>query len=365
MWRPPLVPPQLRNTQAMDLLWFLIVAVMIIIYAVLDGFDLGAGAIQWIVGRQPAERQLVFRAVGPVWDGNEVWLIAAGGTLFLAFPAVYASSFSGFYLPLMIVLWLLMLRGMSIEVRSHLTEPIWHAFFDALFAGSSALLAVFLGAALGNVIRGVPLGPAGDFFEPLWTTFTVTPTPGILDWYTVLIGVLALIILSSHGAHFVAVRTSGAVHGRAVRLSAWLWLPMLLLCLAGLTATISVRPGVLNNYARWPIGWVIPAIVATSAIAMPYCRRARRDVAAFVASSVFVAAMLGGVAFALYPVLLRSSNSTYPSLTTVNSLAPVYGLSIALRWWTVGFVLAITYAVWVYRSLGTKVDNPEPRHDHS
>src|SRR5712692_4549577 len=134
----------------MGLLWFLIVGGMVIIYAVLDGFDLGAGAIKRLVGRLPAERQLVMRAVGPVWDGNEVWLIAAGGTLSFAFPAVYASSFSGFYLPLMIVLWLLILRGMSIEVRSHLAEPLWQAFFDMLFAGSSALLAIFLGAALGN-----------------------------------------------------------------------------------------------------------------------------------------------------------------------------------------------------------------------
>jgi cytochrome d ubiquinol oxidase subunit II len=119
---------------------------------------------------------------------------------------------------------------------------VWHAFFDTLFAGSSALLAVFLGAALGNVIRGVPLGPEGYFFEPLWTTFTVTPTPGILDWYTVLTGVLALIILSSHGAHFVALKTSGTVHDRAVRLATWLWPPMLLLALVGLAATVWVRP---------------------------------------------------------------------------------------------------------------------------
>src|SRR5580704_14851456 len=130
---------------------------MIIIYAVLDGFDLGAGAIQWLVGRLPAERQLVMRAVGPVWDGNEVWLIAAGGTLFFAFPAVYASSFSGFYLPLMIVLWLLILRGMSIEVRRHMRDATWVSFWDGVFFLASLLLAVFYGAALGNVVRGVPL----------------------------------------------------------------------------------------------------------------------------------------------------------------------------------------------------------------
>jgi cytochrome d ubiquinol oxidase subunit II len=341
----------------MDVLWFLIVGGMVIIYAVLDGFDLGAGAIQWLVGRLPAERQLVMRAVGPVWDGNEVWLIAAGGTLSFAFPAVYASSFSGFYLPLMIVLWLLILRGMSIEVRSHLTEPLWHAFFDALFAGSSALLAVFFGAALGNVIRGVPLGPEGYFFEPLWTTFTVTPMPGILDWYTVLTGVLALIILASHGAHFVALKTSGTVHDRAVRLATWVWPPMLVLSLVSLLATVKVRPSLLDNYTRWPVGWIIPAIVLASAIAMAYGRRARRDLAAFVSSSLFIAAMLAGAAFALYPMLLPSSNRTYPSLTTVNALAPAYGLSVGLRWWTVGFVLAVAYVAWIYRSIGTKVDD--------
>jgi cytochrome d ubiquinol oxidase subunit II len=339
----------------MDVLWFLVVGGMVIIYAVLDGFDLGAGAIQWLVGRLPSERQLVMRAVGPVWDGNEVWLIAAGGNLFFAFPAVYASSFSGFYLPLMIVLWLLILRGISIEVRSHLIEPLWHAFFDALFAGSSALLAVFLGAALGNVIRGVPLGADGYFFEPLWTTFTVTAVPGILDWYTVLTGVLALIILASHGAHFVALKTSGPIHDRAGRLATRLWPPMLVLSFVGLLATIKVRPSVVDNYRRWPIGWVIPAIVLAAALVMAYGRRARRDLAAFVASSLFIAAMLAGVAFALYPLLLPSSNSN-PSLTAVNALAPAYGLSVGLRWWTAAFVLAVAYVLWMYRAIAAKLD---------
>src|ERR1700724_3211830 len=122
-----------HSEQAMDVVWFLIVGGMVTIYAVLDGFDLGAGAIQWLVGRLPAERQLVMRAVGPVSDGNEGWLIPAGGTLFFAFPAVYASSFSGFYLPLMIVLWLLILRGASIEFRNHIKSAVWDPFWDFLF----------------------------------------------------------------------------------------------------------------------------------------------------------------------------------------------------------------------------------------
>src|SRR5580700_12189338 len=134
----------------METVWFCLVAIMLAVYVLLDGFDLGAGAIHLLVAKTNEEKRQVLASIGPVWDGNEVWLIAVGGTLFFAFPLLYASSFSGFYLPLMIVLWLLILRGMSIEVRSHLAEPLWHAFFDTLFAGSSALLAVFLGAALGN-----------------------------------------------------------------------------------------------------------------------------------------------------------------------------------------------------------------------
>src|ERR1700719_4637362 len=157
----------------MPTLWFMIVAVMVAAYVVLDGFDLGAGVIYLGAARTPAERQAITRAIGPVWDGNEVWLLAAGGTLYFAFPLLYASSFSGFYLPLMIVLWLLMLRGIGIELRAQMDNPVWRGFFDFVFWGSSALLTLFFGAALGNVVRGVPLAPDQYFFEPLWTDFRV------------------------------------------------------------------------------------------------------------------------------------------------------------------------------------------------
>src|SRR5678815_5497257 len=159
----------------MATVWFMIVAVMVTAYVVLDGFDLGAGAIYLLVAKTADERRMVLRSIGPVWDGNEVWLIAAGGALYFAFPALYSSSLSGFYLPLMIVLWLLILRGISIEFRNHIESLVWHLFWDAVFAGSSALLTIFFGAALGNVVRGVPLDHAGDFFLPLWTDFTAGP----------------------------------------------------------------------------------------------------------------------------------------------------------------------------------------------
>src|SRR6266571_4974452 len=141
----------------MESLWFVLVALMLAVYVLLDGFDLGAGAIHPFVARTDAERRMIYRAIGPVWDGNEVWLIAAGGTLFFTFPRLYAAGFSGFYLPLMIVLWLLMLRGLSLELRSHIHSAVWSGLWDGLFFTGSALLAVFFGAASGNVVRGVPL----------------------------------------------------------------------------------------------------------------------------------------------------------------------------------------------------------------
>src|SRR5271167_536529 len=145
-------------------LWFWIVAAMIATYVVLDGFDLGAGAIYLLAAKTSDERRRVLRAIGPVWDGNEVWLLAAGGTLYFAFPLLYASSFSGFYLPLMMVLWLLMLRAIGIEFRTHVQDELWKGFFDVIFGLASILLAIFFGAALGNVVRGVPLQPDGYFF---------------------------------------------------------------------------------------------------------------------------------------------------------------------------------------------------------
>ena len=176
----------------MGTLWFWIVAVMLTAYVVLDGFDLGVGIVFPFVARTEEERQHALRAIGPVWDGNEVWLLAAGGTLFFAFPLLYASAFSGFYMPLMIVLWLLILRGLSVELRMHVHEPLWRSFFDGLFFFSSSLLAIFFGAALANVIRGVPIGPDNYFYLPLWTDWRTGANPGILDWYTVIGGLMAL-----------------------------------------------------------------------------------------------------------------------------------------------------------------------------
>src|ERR1700738_4844101 len=195
----------------MGTIWFCLVAFMITMYVLLDGFDLGAGAIHLLVAKTDEERRQVLASIGPVWDGNEVWLVAGGGTLYFAFPALYASGFSGFYLPLMIVLWLLILRGISIEFRNHIISRVWDPFWDFVFCASSLLLAIFFGAALSNVVRGVPLDASGYFFEPLWTDFRLEEQTGILDWCTILVGVLALAVLVMHGGLWVRMTTSGTV----------------------------------------------------------------------------------------------------------------------------------------------------------
>jgi len=237
----------------MPTVWFILVSVMIAAYVVLDGFDLGAGIIYLIAGRTVGERRMILRSIGPVWDGNEVWLLAAGGTLYFAYPQLYASAFSGFYLPLMMVLWLLMLRGVGIELRSHMSHPVWQGFFDVIFSLSSVLLAIFFGAALGNVIRGVPLDADGYFFEPLWTNFQLGPHPGILDWYTVLAGVVAVTTLTAHGALYVTLKTDGQLGGRARVLALAVWPVQLLLTLVSLVATWFVRPSIKENYLAYRV----------------------------------------------------------------------------------------------------------------
>jgi cytochrome bd ubiquinol oxidase subunit II len=339
----------------METLWFILVALMLTAYVVLDGFDLGAGIINPYVARNHEERRLVLRAIGPVWDGNEVWLLAAGGALYFAFPLLYASSFSGFYLPLMMVLWLLMLRGMGVELRSHVSDPLWWSFFDFMFSFASLLLAIFFGAAIGNVIRGVPLNPDGYFFAALWTNFRVGPQPGILDWYTVLIGILALATLTVHGAHYIALKTEGDINVRAQRVAALGWLALVLLTGLSLVATLYIRPQVLDNFRLRPWGWIIPALVLAALPAMRFFQAKQQDLAAFLSSTAYIVGMLGGAAFAMYPYLLPASTNPSYSLTIYNAKTGAYSLAVGLVWWLVGIALAIGYFTFLYRSFRGKV----------
>jgi cytochrome d ubiquinol oxidase subunit II len=338
----------------MATLWFCIVAVMLAAYVVLDGFDIGAGAIHLFVARTDEERRKVIRAIGPVWDGNEVWLLATGGVLYFAFPQLYASSFSGFYLPLIIVLWLLMGRAISIEFRSHLTEGVWRALFDGVFALASTLLAIFYGAALGNVVRGVPLGADHYFFLPLWTNWRVGPHPGILDWYTVLSGVVALVALAAHGANYVALKTDGDLNQRSRRAANLLSPTLGVLTILSMVATLTIHPELLANYVSVPVGFILPLAVFLSLAAMIAYGTRGHDKGAFLASSAYLTFMLVGLVFAVYPVILPATDPAN-SLTIANSMTSAYAMKVALVWWVFGITLALAYFVYIYRMFKGKV----------
>lgn len=335
--------------------WFWLVALMITAYVVLDGFDLGAGVIHLLVARTDQERRMVIRSIGPVWDGNEVWLLAGGGTLYFAFPLLYASGFSGFYLPLMIVLWLLILRGIGVELRMHLDSPVWRGFFDGCFAISSLMLTIFYGAALGNVIRGVPLQNDGYFFLPLWTDWQPGPQPGVLDWYTVIAGLVAAVALTIHGANYVALKTEGGLNRRSRRLSVALWPILLGLTLVSLWATLSIHHELLNNYRLFPALFVVPAAVAASLIAMFLFQRRGAEKAAFLCSSAYLIFMLVGAAVAVYPNLLMSTTGPSLNITVYNAASGPHSLSVGLVFWGFGMALALGYFVFIYRMFKGKV----------
>ena len=346
----------------METLWFCLVAVMISGYVVFDGFDLGAGIIHLHVARTPQERAQVLRTIGPVWDGNEVWLIAGGGTLFFAFPTLYASSFSGFYLPLMIVLWLLILRGIALEFRHHLEGPVWKPLWDVVFSGASILLAILFGAALGGVVRGVPLTESGYFFAPLWTDFRTGPPTGVIDWYTSIVGIASLLALTVHGALWVASKTDGSVRLRSARLARTTWWGLLAATIALTLATFTVQPHVLQQLNDRPWGLIFPLLTIGGLIGIPYYMSRGRDLASFLSSCAYLVGVLTSAAFGIYPYVLPANTDPAYALTVHNAAAAESGLRIGLAWWIPGMLLVAGYFVLLYRRFAGRVPAASDSH---
>jgi len=343
----------------METLWYCLVAIMIAMYVVFDGFDLGAGILHLHVARSDAERIGVLRSIGPVWDGNEVWLLAAGGTLYFAFPLLYASSFSGFYLPLMMVLWLLVLRGISIEFRNHVEGPIWKPFWDGVFCLSSALLALFFGVALGNVVRGVPLDASGYFFEPLWTDFRLGKEPGILDWYTVLVGIASVLTLTMHGALCVVLKTEGDVQQRARRAALSLWWGLPAITIVVTAVTFQIQPHIPSRLNSQPWGYIFPLLALAGLVGMRWFTKRSRELESFLASCTYIVGMLTSTVFGVYPYVLPSNSDPELGITLYEAAAPIYGLKVGLAWWIPGMLLVTAYFVFVYRHFAGKVKAEE------
>ena len=336
--------------------WFCLVAIMLAGYVVLDGFDLGAGIVHLFVARTDRERRQILGSIGPVWDGNEVWLIAGGGTLYFAFPALYAAAFSGFYLALMMVLWLLILRGISIELPGHIESGLWQPFWDLVFGGSSALLALLFGVALGNVVRGVPLDSEGFFFLPLWTNLQPGRAPGVVDWFTLLAGLAAFVALTLHGCCWVASRTEGDLQLRARAFGAKTW--WMVLASTALITFFSFRqqPHLEAQFAAHPWGYVFPLLALAGLAGLRLFAARRRDPAAFLCSCLYLVGMLTSAAFGVFPYVLPSNLAPEAGLTIFNASAAPHGLYIGLAWWIPGMLLAAGYSIFVYRRLPAKVE---------
>jgi len=308
-----------------------------------------------VLARSDDERRILLRSIGPVWDGNEVWLLAAGGSLVLAFPRLYASSFSGFYLPLMMVLWLLILRAIALELRGHVDASIWRQFWDVTFSVASLLLCIFFGAALGNVVRGVPLDASGHFFQALWAD-PVRPgrQTGILDPYTVVVGVTALAALTFHGALWVRMKAEGSLRQRAITVAARVWWALLALTAVVTAYSLWLQPQILHNLKSMPLGTIFPLLALAGLVAARLWMTGSRENAPFLASCAYLAGMLSSAAFGLYPLVLPAVNGVERSLTIHNAAAGHHALTVAFVWWIPGMILAIGYFLFIYRYLGGK-----------
>jgi cytochrome d ubiquinol oxidase subunit II len=339
----------------METFWYCAVTLMLTVYVVLDGFDLGLGIIYPLAARAEPDRCAALASIRPVWNGSEVWLIAAGGLLFFAFPKAYAAGFSGFYLALIMVLWLLIARGLALELRTHVDHVLWRQFWDLSFVVASVLLTLVLGAALGNLIRGVPLNEEGYFFVALWTDFMTGPDPGILDWFTVFMGVTSVAILAFHGASYLAMKTEGLLRERARRV-AWL-AGLALVVLIGLatTAVTYVQPSFRHNYAAHPIGYVFLLLGMASLVAALELRRRDWDLSACCATSLLIVSMTASTAWGAYPNILIATNDPAHSLTVFNATAGAYGMQLGLWWFLFGFGLIIVYQIISHRAFAGKV----------
>jgi cytochrome bd ubiquinol oxidase subunit II len=322
---------------------FGVIAGMLSVYTLLDGYDLGAGAISLVLAKTRRERSAIVESIGPFWSGNEVWLVAAGGTLFALFPQAYAVSFSGFYLPFIIVLWLLMFRGIAIELRENMPGDMWMDFWDTAFSISSLLLVLLLGVALGNLVRGLPLDPNGYFLG----TFTF-----LLNPYAISVGILAIIALVQHGLAYIADNVEGALGERALRFIGRIWWLALVAYLGVTAATMADHRSDLPGA---PLALVASAIGLASLVALRYAATGGRTASTFWTSVVFLAGLLVAASATMYPYLIRPYPGGTGGLTIFSASPPPAALAVSLAVTFVGLALVISYSIFIRRSMVRKV----------
>jgi cytochrome d ubiquinol oxidase subunit II len=342
-------------------IWYGILAFTIIVYVTLDGRNFGAGILHLVVTRTPAERRQVIAAIGPLWSWHEVWLVAFGGVMFVAFPLLLGTAFSGYYLALFLVLWCLILRGISLEVGGHMNDPMWQSFWDFVFPVSNVLLGFLFGTALGNVVRGVPLSESGEFHMAFFTDFGVRGNVGLLDWFSVSMGAVCMVMATAHGATYLTLKTEGPVHDRCESLARKLWAVIPVLFVIITVQTWYVRPELFGGMVRNPIAWLAILVSLAGALFVLTGLRARLELRTFLGSCMIVVGLLTAGAAAMYPVILLSTLGPENSLTAYNSSAGERSLKVAIIWWPFALVLSCAYFWFVLRHFTGKVKAVENR----
>jgi len=357
----------------MELFWFIIIALVLVVFFILDGYDFGTGIIHLFYAKTDKDKEVIAKSAGLYWDSNEVWLVAAGGLLFMAFPTFYASVFSGFYLPLILVLWLIIFRAIGLEFRSQFNFQMWKDIWDISFGVSSLLLALFFGIALGNIVRGVNLGGFENgtslhephyFFLPLWdASFSpLTTHPGVIDWFTLIIGFISVVTLSIHGANWIVLKTNSSINKKLKTVAFRLNCVLLLLTIVSLISWKTINPNSFNNFSEKPYLLFFPLIYMAGVIGTFFISKFKNDTIPFIFSTLII---LGGITSSLaslFPVILPSTNAIHEPLTIYNTSSSSYGLSVAMGWGIVGLILLLIYFIVQKRLMRGKVDNMDYGH---
>jgi cytochrome d ubiquinol oxidase subunit II len=329
----------------LQVIWFFLIGLLLTGYAMLDGFDLGTG-IWHLFAKGDEHRRTNLNAIGPVWDGNEVWLLTGGGAIFAAFPHVYATVFSGLYLALMLVLFALIFRAVSLEFRSKRASARWRGTWDVVFSIASIIPALLFGVAVGNILRGLPLDASknftGNFFD-------------LLNPYALLVGLLGFAMLATHGALYLTMKTEGEPHERAKRWALTAWVVYLGLYLVAAVVTILSQPQLLENYSALPILWLLPVFALAMIILIPVFRSKGRDGRAFAASSLSIIGLCATAAAGLFPNLVPALGNPQWSLTITNSSSSALTLETMLILALVGMPFVVGYTIWIYRTFRGKV----------
>lgn len=335
----------------MDLntIWFLLVAVLLSGYAILDGFDLGVGVLH-LFTKDEHEKRVNINAIGPVWDGNEVWLLTGGGALFAAFPVVYATVFSGFYIALMLLLFALIFRAVSFEFRGKVESVKWKRIWDAAFGLGSLLPAVLFGVAIGNILRGIPLDENGIFTGNFFM---------LLNPYSILVGILSLVLFTMHGSIYMTLKSSGNQLERMKNIAPRLWITFVTLYVLVTIYSIYEAGYLFESVLSNPLFWILFILMFAAIIYLPVTLKSEKFGRAFFTSALTIACMMGLTAVSLFPRLVPSVTDLAYSLTIYNASSTERTLFTMLIIALIGMPFVIGYTIFIYRAFKGKVQIDE------